>query len=141
MNCRLKKLLCFILIACITACASLPAYEVAMSSPSETYSVLSRNISSDDKIRVHLRDGTVIIMIAIRVTPETLNGRVAGALEVQKIRMEDIVRVETNLDNESTKKVGKLLLGVLLMVGITVLVVGSSGGGYNFGGVGFGSSS
>ena len=137
MNCRLRNLLCFALIACITACASSPGYKVAKSSPSETYSVLSRYISSDEKIRIHQRDGTVITMTAIRVTPETLNGWVAGNIEVQKIPLEDIVSVETNLDNESMKKIGKLLLAGVLLVGFAVLVVGSSGGGYDFSGVSF----
>jgi hypothetical protein len=80
-------------------------------------------------------------MTAIRVTSETLNGRVAGNIEVQKIPLEDIVSVETNLDNESMKEIGKLLLVVLLIVGITMLVVGSSGGGYDFSGVSFGGGS
>jgi hypothetical protein len=77
-------------------------------------------------------------MTAIEVTPLTLNGLVDNNMEIQKILLEDIASVETNLNNESEKKVGKLLLLGLLMVGITLLVVKGSSGGYDFSGIGFG---
>jgi hypothetical protein len=140
MNYRISKLLCFILIACIIGCASSPEYKVAKSSPGETYLILSRQISRDEKIRVHHRDGTVTKMTAIGVTPETLDGRVSGNMEVRKIPLEDIIRVETIVDNESMKKIGKLLLAGLIITGVVLLIAGTSGG-YDFSGISFGGGS
>jgi hypothetical protein len=138
MNSRLRKLLCYALICCVPACASTSSYELGERDPTETYSVLSRHIVSDQKIRVHLRDGTVIDMTAIAVTAETLNGLVDDNTELQKINLKDIVSVETNLNHESEKEIGRLLLVGLLAVGIIMWVVSSSGSAYDFSGISFG---
>ena len=138
MNNRIAKLLCYTLIVCITACASTSRHEVGETDQAETYSILSRHIVSDQDIRVHLRDGRVIDMTVIAVTAESLNGMVDDTIEVQKINLDQIVRVETNLNHESDKKIGRLLLIGLLAVGIIMWVVSSSGSAYDFSGVSFG---
>ncbi len=138
MNNRLAKLICCTLIVCVSACASTSFYEVGETDPTDTYSILSRHIVSDQKIRVHLRDGTVIDMTAIAVTAETLNGLVDDNTELQKINLKDIVSVETNLNHESEKEIGRLLLVGLLAVGIIMWVVSSSGSAYDFSGMSYG---
>ena len=120
MNYSISKLLCFILMACITGCASSSEYKVAKSSPGETYSILSRQISKGEKIRIHHHDGTVTKMTAIRVTPETLDGRVRGNIEVRKIPLEDIIRVETNVDNNSMERIGML---IVIFTGVGAFIV------------------
>lgn len=127
MNYGLRRLLCFTLITCITACASSAGYKVAKSSPKETYSILSRHISSGDKIRVDLRDGSVITMVATSVTPQTLNGWLAGSGGFRKIPLKDIARVEADVDSQwKNPVVWAVVAGVVLFVAVMAVAYSAS---------------
>lgn len=127
MNYGLRRLLCFTLITCITACASSPGYKVAKSSPAETYAILSRHVVIGEHVRVHLLDGTVITMAATAVTPQTLNGWLAGSGGFRKIPLKDIAKVEADVDSQwRNPVVWAVVAGVVLIVAALVLAKSAS---------------
>jgi hypothetical protein len=144
---QLKRLICLVLAIALTACASAPTHRLNPDNPTQNErerKALSGSLSPGDKIVVTLKSRETLTLTFSELSdagllgwPEGDHAFATGESGKVTLPWEEITAVELTSQGEKNLNAGKILLGVLLLIGISALIVSVTNNGNQFSFEGF----